>query len=251
MKSCIEIFVCFCLMCSVGTPLFAENPRVLSVGYLSFRPFMFKKENGEAGGPFNILLKKMLTKAGYNFKFEEYPPKRLYKNIISGRVDIWPGINSIPELAGKTLACKTIISTVYINVYVTNNKQLPNTIVDLKGKKVIVIHGYGYGGLIDYILDPVNYIEVNSAVAHAEAFKMLKHNRSDYLIDYEFPSSQVLSQISIPGLRHNTIMRIPTQIILSKATPGVEEIIKKLDDVYAELEKTGEVEKNWREYKVK
>lgn len=238
MSKTIFIFtLIFCFMFSSTT--IAEQPSKYIVGILDFPPFYVVKSESDVSGSMTEIVKKTLNKAGINYTITGLPPKRLYKSLAEGYVHIWMGIKGVPDYDEQVLYSKIQTQTIDICVYTLTDKPPVNSLQDLKGKKILTIRGYGYGGIIKFIEDPMNNVVVDATDGHELAFKKLLKNRSDYLLEYRQPAEVTITKEKITGLKRYDLKSIPIQFIVSKKAPDAENLLKKIDTAYLKLRVSG------------
>lgn len=243
----LQQFILFIMIVGVWFP-YAVNAEALQVGYLEFPPFTFTNDEKKPDGIFVNITEHILNTAQLSYNIKKYPPARLYSDVAKGDVHIWPGIKGVPAHKDTTLASESTVFKITLNVYSIGDKSPIQSKDDLKGKNIIVLRGYSYGGLIKFLEDPNNNIQIKGKVnSHESAFKMLTKQRADYVLDYKYPSDKVLKNLDIPRLTHTTISVLPAQWIVSKATPNAEDVVKILDTTYQQLLQDGTIDKIWAE----
>ena len=217
----------------------ASHAEPLKVGVLDFPPFYIVKSETDVSGSMADVIRKTLDKAGIAYVISGLPPKRLYKNLADGTTHIWMGTRGVPEYEGHVLYSNIETQEIEIRLYTTNDKPLLTTLADLKGKKVITIRGFGYGGMITFLNDPKNNITTDLTDGHDLAFKKLLKGRSDYLLDYKQPAEDTIKQEKMTGLKYSSLKKINIQFVVSKKAPDAQNLLKKIDAAYLALKKEG------------
>ncbi len=123
--------------------------------------------------------------------------------------------------------------------YSIGKKSLIKTKKDLNNKSITILRGYGYGGWVNYIKDPLNKIKYEEANTHQSAFKMLQLGRTDYLLDYKHPATKVLEDMKIPELQHYDISILDCHFIVSKKSPNAVKFLKDIEKAYQQLVQQG------------
>lgn len=225
------------LLCSYA---FSEP---LEIGILDFPPYYVLGKNGRVeGGIFVEMLDKIFDRAGIEHGFASYPPKRLYSNVGKGITPVWMGTIGVAEYDGKTIVSPEKIADINLHVFAINPlAPLPKNVGELKGRSVITIFGYNYGGVISYLEDQANRIALEPAKTHESAFMMLQLARADFVLDYAEPASEALSKLRIEGLKHSPITVLPIYIHISKALPDGQKIMDRLMKAHEELKKEGKL----------
>lgn len=228
------------LILILSLPLKAQS-EPLKVGVLDFPPFYIVKNETDVSGTMADVLRKTLDKAGISYVIKGYPPKRLYKELAEGSVHIWMGIKGVPDYEGKVLYGASQTGEIEIRLYTTADKPLLNSLDDMKGKKIITIRGYGYGGMVTFLNDPKNGITSDPTDGHDLAFKKLIKGRSDYVLDYKQPAEDTISKDMITGLKFSSLKNIKLYFIVSKKAPDAENNMKKIEAAYLTLKKEGTI----------
>jgi polar amino acid transport system substrate-binding protein len=135
---------------------------------------------------------RQTLQVGYTTKFVFLPPSRLLQNLRDGIIDFAPGLSGTPLVVYETLESWVSPVNLELHAWHLNTTETLKTFDQIKHKRVIVISGYNYGGLM-------SWMEKQSAIALTEApnrrasIDMLERNRGDYLVDYHKPVQALLS----------------------------------------------------------
>ncbi len=216
-----------------------EGTKILTLGYIEFAPYTFTNEAGNPEGILIDLAGKVFPEAGYEWGAVSYPVKRLVEYLISGDLDIWMGLKTLPDFIGNTYIWDEIVASLFLNAYTMGDNLPVIKKEDLAGKSVIILRGYSYGGWIHYIKDKKNNVAYVKANKHLSALKMLQAKRADYLLDYREPIDRALKNISMSELKHNQISSLPCYFIVSKKVKDGVDIINRLEKVFLQKKKDG------------
>ncbi len=238
MKKLSAVALLLTIFLAAGKSLAAEE---IKIGVLNFAPFYIVEEGKEPSGMMLDFLKVAMDRAGLPYSIKGYPPKRLYQNLAEGKSHVFMGIKGVPELEGKVIYSRSKITDIDMRVYTRPETPVPQSKEELKGKKIIVIRGYSYGGFIKFLQDPANRIEVDESDDHDLAFKKLQAKRADYVLDYRRPSEKTLASLNISGLQNHSISLIDIVLIVSKQAPNAQEVADKLENAFDELKKEGKL----------
>lgn len=203
----------------------------------NFQPFYVVEEGKEPSGILVDAMKAVFEKCNMSYTIKGYPAKRAYVNLAEGKSNIFLGVKGVPELEGNVLYGNEKITKIDLRVYTRKETPLLKTKEELKGKKILTIRGYSYGGFIKYLEDPANNIELDVTDGHELAFKKLQGKRADYLLDYSAPAETTLKSVIIPGIQNHSISVLDIFIILSKKTPDAENVLKTLEQAFVDLKK--------------
>jgi polar amino acid transport system substrate-binding protein len=193
-----------------------------------------------AGDPENPLLRlagALFSRAGIPWYGKSYPAGRMFEILRGGRAK-FSMLVSAPALKDCCLSSKKPVASTELRVYRAAGTPAVHSRDDLLGKNVILIRGYSYAGLRDFVTDERNGITSHMAATHEAAFAMLAHKRSDYVLDYVGPASEVLA--ANPGMdnvRSDTMSRLEVYLVLSKAYPDAEAVMAKLEAIAEGLDR--------------
>lgn len=232
----ITIFFVSCLeQSAISAPL--------EIGMLDFPPYYVLGKNEEVkGGLFVDMLARIFDRAGIEYTFAGYPPKRLYSNLGKGITHVWMGTLGVAEYEGKTLVSPKKMAEINLHVFsMDKDTPLPKSLDGLKGKSVITIFGYNYGGVINFLEDSANKIILEPARTHESAFMMLKMNRAGFVLDYIEPAGEALSKLQLQGLNHAPITVLPLYLHISKTVPDAQQIMDKVMKAYDDMKKEGKL----------
>ena len=215
--------------------------KAYQVGILDFPPYSVIEKSGAYKGILVDLMERVLTYAGIPYTVKGFPQKRLFSNLSTGKTDIYMGIKGVPFYEDKVLFSDFAVAELDLRVYVRKGTPLIKTIKELKDKRVIVIMGYGYGGLVRFLKDPANHITVDPSHTHTLAFRKLKAKRADYILDYRCPASITIKEVGIEGIQSHSISKMGIYFIVSKKTPGAAELMERIVNAYKSLKADGQL----------
>ncbi len=214
----------------------------LEVGVLHFPPFYIVESVNQVEGHIVDMITTILKRASIDYVVRGYPPKRLYQNVADGTTNIWIGNIEVPVYKDKIFHSDFPIVLLELRVYAIGDTELPSTLEELRGKEIITMRGYSYGGVIHFLEDPENNIILDPSNSHTSALLKLQGGRSDYLLDFKYPISQELKTTEVKDLTYRTLLKIPTYMIVSKKTPNAEEILHRMETAYHQLKEEGVIE---------
>lgn len=177
-------------------PIVAVNACPLAqirVGLFDFPPLYYQTESGHTEGTLVRLLDKVLQNAGCQWSkhfYDDVPS--LAKSLITGELDLIMAIRH-PLMEKKSLYGTVPLTQLQLNLYHHPDTPAATAPWGLKGKRVAVIRGYGYGGVIDQLLVPEAAIGIRVADSHAAAFALLRAGAVDYVLDYRGPADALLA----------------------------------------------------------
>ena len=223
---------------------FLSFEKTAIIGHLNFPPMIYADESGESAGPVADLIRLILDtyKIYPEYKLVTLPTKRIITYLIEGKIPFSPLIQGIPALKDKVIYSDSIILTLQINIYYIGEEENIRDLSGLKGKRVIGLRGYSYGGRIrSFIDDPANKVIYYLCNTHQSGFRMLQSGRGDYLIDFQSPSEIVLKQRKIDNLHCIGLETIDVYFNISKNIPDYLKLKKQLDLALGALHEQGKL----------
>lgn len=190
--------------------------REIKIGVFNFPPFYVVEEEKEPSGILIDYIQPIFERANLKYTIKGYPPKRLYNYLATGEADIFLGVKGVPELEGNVFYSNQKVIDIDLRIYSRQGVAPITTKEEMRGKRIITIRGYSYGGFIKYIQDPANNIISDMSNTHEIAFKKLEAQRADYVLDYSTPSEKALASINIPRIESHSISLLEVFFIVSK-----------------------------------
>jgi len=216
---------------------FKDKPKTLMLGYFEFPPYTYTDKQGEAAGIELDRAGKLISSAGYQYQTTSLPIRRLIQYLKSGYVDIMIGLKSHPKLNDVALVGNKVLNKIKLNVYFIGKKKPITTPQDIANKKIIIIRGYNYGGLIDFILEKENNVTYQMTKSHSSGFDMLRAKRADYFLAYQQPSQEFLAKHLIKDLNSMNLSQFPIYLIVSKKTPNAQAVFDRLEQAIPNIYK--------------
>ncbi|RDE24897.1 hypothetical protein DV711_04755 [Motiliproteus coralliicola] len=204
----------------------------IRVGFFEFPPFYSETETGAAEGILIDELDRVMAKLGCRWQGRFDPTGKLLERNINGETDLLMLIQH-PLLLERARYSINPVGNLQLNSYWIGDKPAVSNIEELRGKKVVVIRGYGYGGLFRQLSDPANQIKLQMAKDHLQAFEMLSQQQGDYMLGYRRPAETALRQAPINGLGVQNVKDWDIYFVLSPKYTD-QALIQRLDEVLAD-----------------
>lgn len=237
----LALFAALCCGTSLAETVVGASLPTVQVGFYEFPPHSYSDSQGRPQGAILRLTARLLAHAGYRAEIRSYPSARLYSDLRSGRVHIWPGAPGKAELAEDTLETRTQVGEIVLNLYFRHDTLLPRLPEDLKGRGLILISGYTYWQPTNALLgDSALAITPHRTGSHSAALEMLQRHRGDFLLDYQTPVEQARRRLGMAELPFVQLQRLPLKLIVSRRAPDAEALRDALDRAYQELSAAGE-----------
>jgi len=225
------IFVLLCMfLCNL-----AQAIAPVKVGYVEFPPLFSTSNDGSAQGELVDLLDKVLNRAGYQYVVSPYPPKRLFRYLNRGKIDLWLGLDNKEIIRERVLVGQSTVSELHLFAYSLPSAPQVIDFSSLNNKSVIVIRGYGYGGRMEYIKDPSNNITYIETPNHDSGLNLLKIGRADYFLDYQAPINVALRCIFFEQLNSTKLASFPIRFIVSNRSEAHTKLLKALETSFRAL----------------
>lgn len=218
-----------------GTPA-----SIIRIAYAEFPPISYRDRQGKPAGEFVNITRKVAAEAGYQLEFIYLPVARAYLYLKSGTIDLWMGITGIPALKDHVLESWINPIPVELSAWYLDGISPVDHMDRLRNKTVILIGGYTYAGLKDWLTSQPN-IHITEAPNHRSGLDMLKRKRGDYLLDYRQPVQEVLARTNDTGIRESEIRSQNGVWLFSMANPRAAIMRDVFDDAYLRLASRGEV----------
>jgi len=217
----------------------ASKSKRLVVGYIDFQP-LYGTVNNKPHGLLIDITRKVFDELSLSYKERAMPTKRLFTSLKRGRVQIWCGIK-IKELQDKVWSGSKALHHLSLNLYSLSEPMNKVKKSDLKGKKVILLLGYNYGGWGDYIRNKKNGVNFIDVKRHDDALRLLKKGRYQYLLNYRAPMNIALKKLPIPELKQSNINELPIVFNVTKSMKDGKQLLTRLESKLVELIKSGQV----------
>ncbi|WP_431474414.1 transporter substrate-binding domain-containing protein [Marinobacter sp. KM021] len=214
--------------------------KAVRVAYVEFPPITYRTAEGEPAGEFVEITRKVAAEAGYELEFLYLPVARTYLYLRDGTVDLWLGLSATPVLKEAVLESWISPIPVELSAWYRQDTEPLEHMDQLHGSMVILIGGYTYGGLRDWLEDQPD-IRITEAPNHRSAVDMLKRKRGDYLLDYRQPVREILTHPSDAIIRESEVRSRNSAWIFSLASSRAAILREAFDDAYLRLAERGEV----------
>lgn len=207
-----------------------------------FAPY-YEKLDGKMSGPLAEILAAIWSHAGFRTTGDIFPAARLMQNLVDGVSDSSLLVrNQTLDGAATVLRSPTAITEMVLNVYSLN---APVTIAsrdDLRGKPVVVMRGYGYGGLRSWMDQTETGITLQEANNVESAVNMVSAGRAPLALLYDVNFAAAVKALGKrpANIVENEFQRVPLYIYVSKAVSNdPQATMDRLMASYQDLLKKG------------
>lgn len=191
--------------------------------------------DGQLKNPLLNLADTLFEQAGISYKAKPYPAKRLFNYLKEGVIPFSMLVRA-SSLEACCLFSSNPVTRTELRIYRRSKSSSINAKEDLAGKRVIMIRGYSYGSLGKYLRARENQVKIVDAAGHEAAFQLLERNRGDYVIDYQGPAEEMLSDNPISDIVFDSFKRLDVYLVLSRDYPDASELMNHLEARVGELD---------------
>jgi len=221
--------VCLLLILSPALAVAQSKAPEMEFGFVEQPPRTFTNAQGQADGQLIRLLQTVMPKAGLQWRAASYPANRLFSNMKEGSTHLSILVR-VPTLEECCIYSKLALGGDELRAYAIGDKPPIKSKEDLIGKNIIVLRGYSYSGLINFINDPKNRISTEVAATHEPAFEMLAAGRADYVLNYGEASEKALAaKPAIANLRYDVVEKVYRYLVIAKSYPDAEATLGRIE----------------------
>jgi len=220
------------IMWSMSVPaLAAEDQKTYSV--VSYHIPLLVDDAGN--GAFVVFLKEAAARAGIEYKLELYPTKRAMQMFEDGKaMAIIPAL--LPTLA-KDSALTTQIFAKNIHGFVRSGDAVPESVDELKGKRIGLVRGFSYPRTILYNED----IVVDYADTTGSSLKKLLEGRVDVVIVDGKTAIHSMRQLGLVGVEYDlsAILHSQPAFIAFQPTQEGKDLASRLSAAIVSMREDG------------
>jgi len=215
-------------------------------------PFQIIDESKQNSGIISDLLFKIFDSSSYQIHVKSYPFKRMVKTINAGLHPLWITYGSSKWQAPQNLNLSecSILTVKHILLPPKGQTVALSGIDSLLGKRVILLFGFDYPNLDEYLASK-QILELR-AMSYSSAFKALELNRGLGFIEME---SRIKYNLKQEGGNYNDYNSVDLSSIIPQydirfaLSPQMPEKIKRyIDDRCDQLKRSGEFQQIVNQY---
>lgn len=219
----------------------------MTIGFDVGSPPFFDLKNGCPIGIYPLIVGAIFHDAGQPIIGYPAPFRRVLANVDAG---VWGagGILKTPERVVKYDFTEPIYTEKILFYFNKKKTHGINSIADLEGKRVGVVHGWSYGYKIDELITN-KYFSIESVNSDLINFKKLQLGRIDVLITIQDVGFNIVSRggfndLAISGI---TVLSNDTYIAFKKNSNN-EILLKRLNSSIKNLNNTGQISNLVKKY---
>lgn len=196
-------------------------------------------KEGLPANPLLSVAQALFDRAGLTWQAHPYPAARMFEVLRNGSANFSMLVRS-PALEQCCLLSRKAVARTELRAYhMPSTPPLPPAAQPgeaLRGKSVIVIQGYSYGGVLAQLSAPGSDVNLVQATTHHTAFTMLERGRAEYVLDYAGPAGEILAALPNLGMRHETLDHLKVYLVLWRGYPDAEATMARLEAIADQLE---------------
>lgn len=195
--------------------------------------------NGLPANPLLAVAQALFDRAGLTWQAHPYPAARMFEVLRNGTANFSMLVKN-PALDVCCLLSRKAVARTELRAYhMPATPPLPASAQPaeaLRGKSVIVIQGYSYGGMLAQLSAPGSAVNVVHAPTHQTAFTMLERGRADYVLDYAGPAGEILAAWPNLNMGHEPLDHLQVYLVLWRGYPDAEATMARLEAIADQLE---------------
>ena len=165
-------------------------------------------------------------------QFFEVP--HLLTNIAEGKTDLAMLIRH-PLLEQKAIYGKLPVGRLILKAYRHPSKPSASTLESLQGKRIILLRGYGYGGMVNKLIDSNKGKPPLFASNREQALQWLTEGKADYLLDYKGPASAAIKKMGYKDISGDTVIDKNIYFVLSGKLVNADSLMARLESALTQI----------------
>ncbi len=238
----------FLVLCLLIFSNIAVSSSVLTVGYTHIPPYSFNpslrpqpKHKGLLLDAYETVFKKM----GISFQLEYLPPKRLYRQLSTGRIDMAMVGEKNNLDSGADIICTLYSESALMTIYSTKEKPFPQSAKNSATPHTVMISTSLNSERIKHLLpDDINIGSVRPELL----FDLLKTGRADWIIDLQKRTDSYLTDINNTAYTATTLSSANYHLCIHRQYPEAEEKAQQITNILRQLQNSPESQGLYHRY---
>ncbi|MCW8885831.1 MAG: transporter substrate-binding domain-containing protein [Motiliproteus sp.] len=201
---------------------------VIRVGMMDFPPYYSLSKDNLVEGELVDLLNRVMIEMDQRWTPQFFEVPHLLTNLTEGKTDLAMLIRH-PLLEQKALYGKRPVGRLILKAYRRDSNPAAQSLESLRGKRLILLRGYGYGGLVNKLIDAKNGRSPLFASNRKQALQWLQAEKGDYLLDYQGPASTALKNLGYSKITGDTVLDKNIYFVLSGRLANAPSIMARLE----------------------
>jgi ABC-type amino acid transport substrate-binding protein len=213
-RASIAVALGLCLA-ALGAPRAHAEVRLAGPDFVPY----YQAVDGRMTGPLADILTLIWTTAGFQTKGAIFPAPRLMQNLVDGSSDSSLLVrNQTLDQAATVLRSPRAITEMVLNVYSISGPVAVASRDDLRGRSIVVMRGYGYGGLRTWMDQTDNAITLQEANTVESAVSMLSAGRAPLALLYDVNFAAAIQALGKrpDNIVENPFQRVPLYIYVNR-----------------------------------
>ncbi|MDM7859812.1 transporter substrate-binding domain-containing protein [Alteromonas sp. ASW11-36] len=204
------------------------------MGFVDAPPYSFLDRNQQPAGQLIDVFKVIATELKLTPEFIYVPHKRQLAFIEQGMVDLWAGQKDSRVSSDLALTSEKPLFVMELSVFWPDGGIPVGSFEHLKGKHLILISSYSYGGRFEALVNGA--ANVSYAINHEDALDKLHQFPAAYMLGYSSITKQLQQKYQLDAVKQHALDRIPLFAKLSTQFANAEQTIIEINAVLASLE---------------
>lgn len=227
---CSILFVLAPVIGETSTSTESEQKKIV-FGYLEFAPYYYTNKQGQAEGPLIDLANDITKGIGLDVEFLSLPTKRAVQAVATGEVGMWFGPPTHPLYRNNILKSEKPFMSLELRAVSKKPMSNFNGIGDLIGKSVVVMRGYSYGNIREWLDSPDSQAELFRVTSHAQGLQVLDTRNVDYYLNYTDLLREGLKEYPVDNLYSAVISKLDVHLILNKDYPDAKNVLAQMEEI--------------------
>jgi polar amino acid transport system substrate-binding protein len=218
-KLIITLLFCFSSL-SMAAPV--------KMGAPFFPPYAYFDIDGNLTGIWYEQLAPVLARAEIDYKPVNVPIKRFYSAVATGKVQLSALPLNMPGMEDVLLSEKPF-SKFDLRVFWLDGQQHIDSLSQLAGKKVLLIGGYSYGGLLRDALPEEQRDNFKTVANQAIALKAMLSKEADYVLGYWAMMSYLQKNYPQVQLNNHKVAEIPVHFAIHNSAGDAQDMMRRFE----------------------
>ncbi|MFQ3248376.1 hypothetical protein [Glaciecola sp.] len=203
---------------------------VLQWGFVYMPPLAYQDEEGKTKGELAEMMTAVSKLSGIAHEPMQFPNARAIFNLNQKKINFAIGMKSLIDNKEGFITSTFPVSKVQLLIVHLEETEAVNSIEELKGKDLVLLSGYTYGGLRGKFEEiAANTFNVDN---HNRAIEGLKLKRGDYALLYKTSSEFSLGNNNPADFKSTIVGEVELFFMLNKNVEQSSLIMQKLESSF-------------------
>lgn len=200
----------------------------LKLGAPFFPPYAYFDIDGKLTGIWYQQLAPVLAKADIEYKPVNVPIKRFYSSVATGKVQLSALPKGMPGMENVLVSSKPF-SKFDLRVFWLDGEAHIDSLSQLAGKRVLLIRGYSYGGLLREAVPESERGKFKTVANQGIALKALLNKDADYVLGYWAMMSYLQKNYPDMQLNNHKVAEIPIYFVVHNGVKDAENVLQRFE----------------------